>query len=166
MRRLQGDLDGSADRRQEGLSHVASNRGQMAARDVKIKTLGLRAKNRIELAKKIHRGMPYKSVEKFRAATHLPEARLQSVTGIPARTWTRRKKGGKFNPEESERIARIARIFEQAERVLGTKDSATKWLQEPNLGLGNEAPIEIASMELGAKEVEELLSRIEYGVYS
>lgn len=138
----------------------------MAATDAEIKSLGLAAGNRLELAKKIHRGVPYKSVEKFRVATHLTESTLQSVTGIPARTWTRRKKGGKFTPEESDRIARIARIFEHAERVFGSKAAATRWLEEPNLGLGDEAPIEAASTELGAKEVDDLLSRIEFGVYS
>lgn len=138
----------------------------MAAKGSEIKSLGLTAANRLELGKKIHKGVAYKSVERFRELTHLPEARFQSVTGIPARTWTRRKKLGKFTAEESERIARIARIFEHAESVLGSKDAAAKWLEEPNLGLGEEAPIEAASTELGAKEVEELLARIEHGVYS
>lgn len=145
---------------------MATNDGHMAAHDGEIKTLGLTAGNRLELAKKIHKGLPYKGVERFRVATQLPEARLQRVTGIPARTWTRRKKGGKFTPEESERIARIAGIFEHAEKVFGTKEAATRWLEEPNLGLGKEPPLDVASTELGAKEVDELLSRIEFGVYS
>lgn len=138
----------------------------MAAEDSEIRALGLAAGDRLELARKIHAGVPYKSVERFRLATRFAESELQRVTGIPARTWTRRKKAGKFTPEESERIARIARIFEQAEGVLGSKEAALRWLAEPNLGLGKEAPIDAAGTELGAREVEELLSRIEHGVYS
>ncbi len=138
----------------------------MAESDAEIKTLGVSATNRLELAKKIHRGLPYRRVRRFQEATRLPEARIQSATGIPPRTWMRRKKEGKFKADESERIARLARLFEHAERVFGTKDAAKSWLEEPNLGLGNVAPIEAAATELGAQEVEDLLARIEFGVYS
>jgi uncharacterized protein (DUF2384 family) len=39
-------------------------------------------------------------------------------------------------------------------------------LTHPQPGLGNVAPIEFAKTELGAREVENLLGRIEYSVYS
>jgi len=34
------------------------------------------------------------------------------------------------------------------------------------VGLGGETPLEYAETEVGAREVEDLLGRIEYGVYS
>lgn len=138
----------------------------MAAAEGELRSLGLKAPSRLALAEKIHKGVSYRSVQRFQEAAHLPEARLQGVTGIPARTWVRRKQQGRFNPDESERIARIARIFDHAVGVFGSKGSATRWLEEANLGLGDRAPLDVASTELGAQEVDDLLTRIEFGVYS
>jgi uncharacterized protein (DUF2384 family) len=39
-------------------------------------------------------------------------------------------------------------------------------LRSPQIGLGGAVPLAYAETELGAREVEDLLGRIEYGVYS
>ena len=43
---------------------------------------------------------------------------------------------------------------------------ARKWLKEPAWALGDVAPLAYADTELGSKEVEELLGRIEHGVFT
>jgi putative toxin-antitoxin system antitoxin component (TIGR02293 family) len=50
--------------------------------------------------------------------------------------------------------------------VLGGIDEARQWLNSSQLGLGGAVPLDYAETELGAREVESLLGRIEYGVYS
>ncbi|MDQ3459226.1 MAG: MbcA/ParS/Xre antitoxin family protein [Deinococcota bacterium] len=45
-------------------------------------------------------------------------------------------------------------------------ESAADWLRSENLSLGGRTPLEYADTEIGAREVENLLGRIEYGVYS
>ncbi len=59
-----------------------------------------------------------------------------------------------------------ARIIELAIRVLEDEEKARNWLQKPQYGLGGAVPIELLQTEAGAKEVEELLWRIEYGIVS
>ena len=44
--------------------------------------------------------------------------------------------------------------------------NARQWLNAPQFGLGGAIPLEYAGTEVGAREVEDLLGRIEYGVYS
>ena len=46
------------------------------------------------------------------------------------------------------------------------KDRARQWLSFPQYGLGGVVPLDYARTEVGAREVETLLGRIEYGVYS
>ncbi len=61
---------------------------------------------------------------------------------------------------------RYQRLLRKAEDVFGGGDSAREWLTNPQTGLGNAVPLDFAKTEIGAREVENLLGRIEYGVYS
>ncbi|MEH6628759.1 MAG: MbcA/ParS/Xre antitoxin family protein [Motiliproteus sp.] len=66
-----------------------------------------------------------------------------------------------------ERLARIDRIKDAAiELMQGNGEAAVKWLHTPQELLGNETPIEHASTEMGARDVEDLINRIRNGVFS
>jgi len=81
-------------------------------------------------------------------------------------TLGRRKNENRLKTDESERLLRIARLFELAVRVLGEEDAARKWLLAPRAVFGSATPLERASTEVGARQVEDVLGRIEFGVYS
>ncbi|MGV3772845.1 MAG: antitoxin Xre/MbcA/ParS toxin-binding domain-containing protein, partial [Verrucomicrobiales bacterium] len=68
--------------------------------------------------------------------------------------------------EESDRVVRFARLFGLAVQVMESTEAARAWLNSPQYGLGGATPLDYAETEWGAREVEELLGRIEYGVYS
>jgi putative toxin-antitoxin system antitoxin component (TIGR02293 family) len=61
---------------------------------------------------------------------------------------------------------RIARVMARAENVLGSPERATAWLNRPNRALGDAVPLDLLGTDLGAREVEAVLGRIEHGVYS
>ncbi len=94
------------------------------------------------------------------------EAHLGEVAGIAPSTLTRRKRSGTLVPAESEHVLRLAALFERATQVFEDESDAADWLRTPNLALGDVAPLAMADTELGAREVDDLLGRIEYGVYS
>lgn len=94
------------------------------------------------------------------------EARLADVAGIAPTTLARRKRAGALSPEESDHVLRLAALLERASRVFGDEADAADWLGAPNLALGGIAPLAFADTELGAREVDDLLGRIEHGVYS
>ncbi|PYJ36479.1 MAG: hypothetical protein DME81_10160 [Verrucomicrobia bacterium] len=50
--------------------------------------------------------------------------------------------------------------------VFGEIDKARAWLKHPQYGLGGAVPLDYAETEIGAREVDNLLGRIDYGVYS
>jgi putative toxin-antitoxin system antitoxin component (TIGR02293 family) len=78
---------------------------------------------------------------------------------------TRRKKQGKFEPEESDRLLRIARVFARGlELFEGNVDAARTWLTSHHPALGRLTPLELAKTDVGANLVESLIGRLEFGV--
>lgn len=86
---------------------------------------------------------------------------------IPERTFGRRlAKGEALKPAEADAIGRLIRVTEAAEKTFGDAAFARKWLSYPNPALADRIPIEMAETDAGAREVEVILTRIAYGVYS
>jgi putative toxin-antitoxin system antitoxin component (TIGR02293 family) len=83
---------------------------------------------------------------------------------IPARTWRHRKaRREPLTLEESDRVVRLTRIQAMAEDVFGDVEKANRWLRE-NLGvLDGKSPLEVARSEAGARLVEQMLARIDWG---
>ena len=79
----------------------------------------------------------------------------------------RRKNAGKFTVDESDRVVRFARLLKHTTDMMeGDQDAAIQWLKTPQLLLENQTPLEYARTESGAAEVQQLIGRIEAGVYS
>ena len=78
----------------------------------------------------------------------------------------RRKRSESLSCEESERLYRIAFLVERAVQVLGSLENAQRWLDTSKRALGGVTPLVLAKIEPGAREVEDLLGRIEYGIPS
>jgi putative toxin-antitoxin system antitoxin component (TIGR02293 family) len=92
---------------------------------------------------------------------------LTSLLGIPERTLARRRTSGKFTWEESERLLRIATVFDSAVALFdGDVRAAVGWLTTPRKALSNHSPLNYSRTEVGAREVENLIGRLEHGVFS
>lgn len=130
------------------------------------KSIGIKPQNTSVVISQLQKGLPVKAFTRLKKNLDATDKELAGVLGIPISTLARRKKGKRFRFEESERIFRIARLFDKAVSVFGNDDLARKWLKDPSWALGDIAPIDYAGTELGAHEVEDLLSRIEDGVFT
>jgi putative toxin-antitoxin system antitoxin component (TIGR02293 family) len=115
---------------------------------------------------RIHAGLSFRAVQNLQKALDVPMAKVATVLGISLATLHRRKIRGKIDQEESEKLVRYQRLLKKAEDVFGDAASAREWLTHKQIGLGNAVPLDFAKTEIGAREVENLLGRIEYGVYS
>lgn len=119
-----------------------------------------------ELIAAIEAGLTAKDMTTLQAAMGVGIERLAALLGISKATLHRRKGSSKLGKVESERIIRYARLMGIATSVLESAEYASEWLKRPQYGLGGAIPLEYAQTDLGAREVEYLLGRIEYGVYS
>jgi putative toxin-antitoxin system antitoxin component (TIGR02293 family) len=83
---------------------------------------------------------------------------------IPARTLRHRKSRREpLTIEESDRVVRLTRIQALAEDVFGDIDKANRWLRESLGILDGKSPIEVARTEFGARLIEQLLAKIDWG---
>ena len=83
---------------------------------------------------------------------------------IPARTWRHRvARKEPLTIEESDRVVRLARIQASAEDVFGDMQKANRWLRESLGVLDGKSPLEITQTESGARLVEQLLAKIDWG---
>ncbi|QXF34598.1 hypothetical protein CE143_16600 [Photorhabdus luminescens] len=79
----------------------------------------------------------------------------------------RKNAGCVLSAEESERVARLIRVFDAAVQLFGgNKNEAWTWLKSPVKGLGGVTPISLIATESGALEVLDLIERLEHGVFS
>ena len=130
-------------------------------------SLGLTATRTCDLVQQIQRGLPFNALESLAHRTGLPIASLAAVAGIPERTLARRKVTGRLTMDESERLLRIATVFEKATQLFeGDITGAVTWLTNPKQALGHETPLAFSRTEIGAREVENLIGRLEHGVFS
>jgi putative toxin-antitoxin system antitoxin component (TIGR02293 family) len=96
-----------------------------------------------------------------RVYSSVGEARKAMFRIVPEATYKRRTR---LSPSESERTERFARVIAAAEFAWSDRADAREWLSKPHPELGNKTPLEVASSELGARQVENLLERLIYGI--
>jgi len=113
----------------------------------------------------IRAGLPFKELEALRSRLGLAMDKLARKIGLSRATLHRRKAEGRLAAGESDHVLRFARILRLAIGVFEDEDYARRWLTSPQHGLGGAIPLDYAETEVGAHEVENLLGRIEYGVY-
>ena len=114
----------------------------------------------------MRKGLPFSALEEVMARFRLGRQQVSAVLHLPERTLARRKREQRLSPDESDRLVRLGRVAAQAEETLGSAERAAAWLNRPNRGLGGEAPLDSLDTDLGAREVEAVLGRLEYGAYS
>jgi putative toxin-antitoxin system antitoxin component (TIGR02293 family) len=118
----------------------------------------------IEMDDKIRHGLPVHALLAFKAHTGWTNKEVANVLHVSTKTVERAVAGGgRISPVASNQLYRAARTVALAEVVLEDPGHAREWLHGPQPGLGGRRPIDLLSTDAGAREVEDLLHRIEYG---
>jgi putative toxin-antitoxin system antitoxin component (TIGR02293 family) len=131
------------------------------------KILGKVIKTPDELAELVRKGLPASSVKALAERLALANTALSRQLGIPQRTMTRRlSQSSRLTAAESDRAVRLARMYAIAIEMIGDKEKGVEWLRTPNRALGGKRPFDLLDTDVGARQVEDILGRIAYGVYS
>ncbi len=131
------------------------------------KLLGIQVRRQSDLVEKVKAGFRFEQLVQLEQQSGLTRERIGRFAAIPQRTLARRQREGQLNPEESDRLLRASRIFEMAVDLFeGDKDEARGWLLTSNPALAGTSPLEFTSTEVGAREVENLIGRLQHGVFS
>lgn len=124
------------------------------------------AKSSKELIATIQQGLPVSNFQGLAKAMGIPIDSLCDVTGVTLRTLRRRKQHGRLTAQESDRVYRVANVFNCAITVFGGAAPARTWIREPLVALSGRTPLEYCGTEIGAREVEDILGRIQHGDFS
>jgi len=111
----------------------------------------------------VREGLPVEAVDSVLASGRLTAAELDRLA-LPRKTLAHRRTIGRLTPEQSDRLARILRLIEEAETTFGDPRKAHVWLRRPSSLLDNEAPLDRLDTDIGARQVETLLGRIASGI--
>ena len=129
--------------------------------------IGVRARNTAGVIRQIEAGFPFRALERLGRVLDLGATDAAALIDLPTATYHRRKRAGQLASDESDRLARIARIVTRAIALFeGDVERAREWLKRPKPALANATPLDFSRTDFGAREVEALIDRLEHGVYS
>ena len=114
----------------------------------------------------VEQGVPLAALEEFAAYSGIPLRDLIEVV-IPPRTLKhRRQRREPLNMDESDRLARVARIYELAVRVYGDRDDAKEWLTGPKNRFDGKTALAMLRTAAGEHAVQEFLIQIDEGMFA
>jgi len=119
-----------------------------------------------ELREAVRLGLPFAALQELAGQLLLSLEQVALVVGIPPRTLARRKQAGHLSPQESDRLYRVAHVFSQAAEALGSLEKARTWVKTPNRALACETPLDLLDTEIGARQLEEVLLRLNHGLFT
>lgn len=95
-------------------------------------------------------------------------AEVGRAVGVSIRT-VQRRTGSPQKPlsqDQSGRAWKFAEVLTTAMDVFGSQSEAERWLTTPAMALNQRRPIDLLASPAGVEMVEQLLGRLQYGVYT
>lgn len=98
----------------------------------------------------------------------IPVSRFATMLGLSDRQWARLRSGSQdalLGMVESDRLLRVHAVLLHAEAVFDTHADAVAWLGLPNRALSNDTPLSLLDTDAGVHAVDDVLTRLEFGVF-
>lgn len=99
----------------------------------------------------------------------IPVGAFAALLGVSERKWSRARAGradGLLSPVQSDRLLRASQVLDHARGVFDDDQDAVAWLSMPNHALSGETPLSLMDTDAGVRQVDDVLTRIEFGVFA
>lgn len=114
----------------------------------------------------IQSGLPASAVDAVMSQLGFTLTEIEQLV-IPRRTLAHRRANHQLlTRDESDRLARIARVGLWALETFGDREKAIAWFRRPNRALQGSRPIGLLDTDDGARLAEQVIGRLAYGVFS
>lgn len=114
----------------------------------------------------VESGVPLSVLSKFLGESGLRANDIYEVV-LPARTLKHRKaRNEPLSIDESDKLARFARVFDHAVQVWSTTERAREWLSTPKKRFEGRTPIQMLRTEIGGRMVDNFLGQIDHGMFA
>lgn len=140
--------------------------GDRAGRFVAVSPYGARSAILIDIAARAQASRADIGVLARLAELKYSEEEIGALV-VPKRTLARRRAANEqLTVEETDKALRLVRVAVHANRVFGDPEKAHRWLRKPKGALDGETPLAYLASEAGARIVEDMLLRIEHGIFA
>jgi putative toxin-antitoxin system antitoxin component (TIGR02293 family) len=120
--------------------------------------------SRVALANLVKQGLPVKTVRKVAKIVAPTDGTFKYQLVAKATLERREREKQRLSPEESDRLARLGKVFVMGMKVYNDEDKVREFLRRPHMMLGGKPPLEVALANgAGADVVVNILGRIAYG---
>lgn len=129
------------------------------------RTLKVNIESDRDLIQAVNKGLPVEALNEL-IERLFPKQKSRRYQIVPRSTLVRKEKQNlSLGFDESQKVERIARTFGFAVEVWdGNINQARRFMEKSHPMLGGQTPFEASLTELGAREVEQILGRLKYGV--
>lgn len=122
--------------------------------------------NFYDLIALIRDGLSKKSLDYLMEKTSISLNEMSAILHTSDRTLRRYTPTTLLNPEQTERVLELARLYARGEEVFGSAGSFRSWMDTSILALGGRKPKELLDTSFGLSILMDELGRIEYGVFA
>ncbi len=95
-----------------------------------VSSIGIQTKNIDEMIGILKQGLPADAFDKLRDRLKVSDNLLSNIVQISKRTLNRRRQDGRLRTDESERVLRIARVYDKAFDVFESEAAVEGWLKK------------------------------------
>ena len=112
-------------------------------------------------------GLPVTALKQLQQKLQISIRETSELVGISESTLQRRYRSGKRLSElESQTVLQLAELWSQGVEVFQSDEDLRTWLRSAIPALKSQSPLSLLSTPLGRFHVQEVLLRLEWGVYS
>ncbi len=134
-------------------------------KDIK-KIFGIKKLNsRMDYVSLSREGISMEIFNKILKYTTITTKEMSSILPVSERQLSRYDKDHVLRKDISSHLIQLIELFERGYDVFGL-DKFKLWIRRANKALGNVKPIDILDTSIGIQMVEDLIGRVEHGVYS
>jgi putative toxin-antitoxin system antitoxin component (TIGR02293 family) len=114
----------------------------------------------------VESGVPLSTLNNFIEESGLRRGDVHDIV-LPVRTLKHRKaRNEPLNIDESDKFARLVRVFNHAITVFGDMARARQWLEASKKRFDDRTPLQLLRTEIGGRMVEEMLIQIDEGMFT
>jgi putative toxin-antitoxin system antitoxin component (TIGR02293 family) len=114
-----------------------------------------------------NRGISKASIDALTAHIGISKKTMaESILDLSVKTLERKENNEKLDKRTSSHVLEIARIMHHAYQVFEDEEKARQWINTENRALSNMKPVQLFDTLTGLNMVNDVLIRIEEGVYS
>ena len=124
----------------------------------------LDAPSDFDLVHLIRQGLSKMAMDRIMLHYDITALDMARILHTSDRTMRRYTDESLLNPEQSERLIELAKLYAHGIDVFGSSARFRRWLNSTILSLGNQRPLDLLDTSVGISLVDDTLGRIEHGI--